>query len=255
MSKIACSVYIVTLNCEAWLQNTLQSVQQFDEVIILDSGSTDRTYEIAHQFENVQISHQDWQGYAGQKSLALAKCSNDWVLNLDGDEVLSEGLKQEIVNVIQQDQIDSLITPINDVFLGVPNSKHTKKHAKVRFFRKSKGHYDLANKVHENVIIDGESRRAEHDIYHYGESSIFVKVEKNNQYSNLKAAEKFQKGKTPSLAKLIVVMPLTFTKSYFIRRSFLNGWRGFVNSMVNAFYAFLKEAKLFEQSMNKDKNK
>ncbi len=87
------------------------------------------------------------------------------------------------------------------------------------------------------------------------ESSIFVKVEKNNQYSNLKALEKYQKGKSPSVAKLVLVMPVTFLKSYFIRRSFLNGWRGFVNSMINAFYAFLKEAKLFEQTMNKDKNK
>ncbi|WP_151980880.1 glycosyltransferase family 2 protein [Acinetobacter guerrae] len=253
MSKIACSVYIVTLNCEAWLQSTLDSVRDFDEVIILDSGSTDNTYAIAQQFKNVQISHQNWQGYAGQKSLALAKCRNDWVLNLDGDEVLSNALKQEIISVIEQNQIDALITPINDVFLGVPNSKHTKKHAKVRFFRKSKGHYDLANKVHENVMIDGESRRAEHDIYHYGESSIFVKVEKNNQYSELKSKEKFEKGKSPNLVKLVTIMPLMFVKSYFFRRNFMNGWRGFVGSMINAFYAFLKEAKLFEQSMNKDK--
>ena len=74
MNKIPCSVYIVTLNCGAWLERTLQSVSEFDEVIILDSGSTDNTYEIAKRFENTQISHQDWQGYAGQKSLALAKC-------------------------------------------------------------------------------------------------------------------------------------------------------------------------------------
>lgn len=67
MNKIPCSVYIVTLNCSAWLERTLQSVCEFDEVIILDSGSTDNTYEIAEQFENTQISHQDWQGYAGQK--------------------------------------------------------------------------------------------------------------------------------------------------------------------------------------------
>ena len=182
-----------------------------------------------------------------RSSLALAQCKNDWVLNLDGDEVLSSELKAEIEQTIQSNQLDALITPINDVFLGVPNSKHTKKHAKVRFFRKSKGRYDLENKVHENVIVDGQSVRAEGDIYHYGESSIFVKVEKNNQYSELKAQEKYQKGKVPSLLKLVLVMPLTFIKSYFIRRSCLNGWRGFVNSMVNAFYAFLKEAKLFEQ--------
>lgn len=252
---IPCSVYIVTLNCGAWLQDTLESVLDFSEVIILDSGSTDDTYAIAQSFPNSRISHQDWQGYAGQKSLALAQCKNDWVLNLDGDEVLSPELKAEIERTIQANQIDALITPINDVFLGVPNSKHTKKHAKVRFFRKSKGQYDLENKVHENVIVDGQSVKAEGDIYHYGESSIFVKVEKNNQYSDLKAAEKFQKGKKPSLLKLSLVMPVTFLKSYFIRRSCFNGWRGFVNSMINAFYAFLKEAKLFEQHQNAAKKK
>ena len=255
--SIACSVYIVTLNCAAWLEDTLNSVADFAEVIILDSGSTYQTYAIAEKFANVRISHQDWQGYAAQKSLALAQCQFDWVLNLDGDEVLSEALKQEIITTIQADQIDALITPINDVFLAVPNSKHTKKHAKVRFFRKSRGQYDLENKVHENVLIDGTSVRALGDIYHYGESSIFIKVEKNNQYSNLKAAEKFQKGKQPSVLKLVLVMPVTFLKSYFIRRSCFNGWRGFVNSMINAFYAFLKEAKLFEQHLqtkNKQRN-
>ena len=251
---IPCSVYIVTLNCGAWLKDTLNSVKDFSEVIILDSGSTDDTYTIAQTFSNVKISHQDWQGYAGQKSLALAQCRNEWVLNLDGDEVLSEELKSEIVQVIEANQIDALITPINDVFLGVPNSKHTKKHAKVRFFRKSKGHYDLANKVHENVIVDGQSVKAEGDIYHYGESSIFVKVEKNNQYSELKSKEKFEKGKSPSLVKLVTVMPLMFVKSYFFRRNFMNGWRGFVGSVINAFYAFLKEAKLFEKKSYNKRN-
>ncbi|MHA3893492.1 glycosyltransferase family 2 protein [Acinetobacter sp. GXMZU3951] len=253
---IPCSVYIVTLNCGAWLQGTLNSVKDFAEVIILDSGSTDDTYAIAKSFPNTRISHQDWLGYAAQKSLALSQCQHDWVLNLDGDEVLSPELKNEIEQVIQTNQIDALITPINDVFLGVPNSKHTKKHAKVRFFRKSKGQYDLENKVHENVIVDGHSIRAEGDIYHYGESSIFVKVEKNNQYSELKAQEKFQKGKSPSILKLICIMPLMFVKSYFLRRNFMNGWRGFVGSMINAFYAFLKEAKLFEKrSYNKRDSK
>ena len=136
---------------------------------------------------------------------ALLKNWNKFNKN-NGDEVLSSELKAEIEQTIQSNQLDALITPINDVFLGVPNSKHTKKHAKVRFFRKSKGRYDLENKVHENVIIEGTSVRANGDIYHYGESSIFVKVEKNNQYSELKAKEKFEKAKHPSLLKLMLVV-------------------------------------------------
>lgn len=249
--KIPCSVYIVTLNCGQWLHETLTSVQDFAEVIILDSGSSDNTYEIAQQFDNVKISHQDWLGYAQQKHQALKFCQYDWVLNLDGDETLSPELKQEIIQTISANQIDGLIIPINDVFLGVANNKYTKKHAKTRFFRKEKGDYDLSNFAHENIVVHGQLAQAKGDIYHYGESSIFVKVQKNNQYSELKAQEKFAKHKKPSVLKLVAVMPLTFFKSYFIRRSCLNGWRGFVNSMVNAFYAFLKEAKLFEQYLNK----
>ena len=252
MSKIPCSVYIVTLNCESWLKNTLESVADFDEVIILDSGSTDNTYQIVSSFNNARISHQDWLGYASQKSLALAQCKHDWVLNLDGDETLSSELKREIVQTIEKNDVDGLIIPINDVFLGIANNKYIKKHAKIRFFRKSKGEYDLTNKAHESIIVTGTIKKSHNVIYHFGELSIFIKVEKNNQYSELKALEKFQKGKNPNLLKLVLIMPLTFFKSYVIRRSFLNGWRGFVNSLINAFYAFLKEAKLFEQHTHKN---
>lgn len=250
--KIPCSVYIVTLNCGEWLQQTLESVVNFNEVIILDSGSTDNTYDIAQQFENVKISHQDWQGYAKQKSLALELCRNEWVLNLDGDEVLSAELKDEIVNFIHQDAGDALIIPFNDAFLGVPNHKLTKKHAKVRFFRKEKGAYDLSNEAHEHIVISsGLVSHAKHDILHYGENTIHFTVEKSNQYSTLKAQEKFNKGKKPSILKLIFVMQVTFLKSYIIRRNFLNGKRGFIGSMINSFYAFSKEAKLFEHYLKK----
>jgi len=252
--KIPCSVYIVTLNCGEWLLQTLKSVADFDEVIILDSGSTDDTYDIAQKFENVKISHQNWRGYAKQKSLALELCRNKWVLNLDGDEVLSAELKDEIVNFIEQDIGDALVIPFNDAFLGVPNHKFTKKHAKVRFFRKEKGAYDLTNEAHENIVISSDMiSRARHDIFHYGENSIHFTVEKSNQYSTLKAQEKFKKGRKPNLIKLLLVMPMTFLKSYLIRRNFLNGWRGFVGSMINAFYAFSKEAKLFEYHLKKNK--
>ena len=244
---IPCSVYIVTLNCAQWLHQTLASVADFAEVIILDSGSTDATYQIAAQYPNVRISHQAWQGYAGQKALALAQCQQEWVLNLDGDEELSVPLRAEIIQVIQDNQIDALEIPIRDLFLGQLSQLGVKQHAKVRCFRRALGQYDVSHQAHEGVMLKSTRiRRAKHSILHYGESSIAIKVEKNNQYSTLKALEKFQKHKQPNMLKLVLVMPLFFFKSYIIRRNFLNGWRGFVSSMVNAFYAFLKEAKLFE---------
>lgn len=250
---IACSVYIVTLNCAPWLDALLHSVEDFEEVVILDSGSTDATYEIAGRFDNVSIQHQDWLGYAAQKAKALSLCKQPWALNLDGDESLSVELRDEIRAAIAADQIDGLITPIRDSFMGKVASAYTKQNAKVRFFRRTLGSYDPCVEAHEMVNVDGITRLARGVIYHYGLTDISVKVDKNNQYSSLKALEKGKKGKSALLIKLIMIMPLTFFKSYFLRRDFLNGRRGFIGSMINAFYAFLKEAKLYEYNLNQNK--
>jgi len=244
---IPASVYIVTLNCEPWLQRVLTSVRDFAEVVILDSGSTDRTWEIAQSFPNVRIRHQDWQGYAAQKALALAECTQPWVLNLDGDEVLSAQLLADIIKVIAKDRIDALNTPIRDVFMGQLNHPWAKANAKVRFFRRGKGSYDHGIAVHEAVDISGKVELAKGDILHYGDEGIAGKIDKINSYSSLKSGEKGGKGRRASPVKLLTVMPLTFLKSYVLRRSFLNGWRGFIGAVINAFYAFLKEAKLYEQ--------
>ncbi|MDI1302415.1 MAG: glycosyltransferase family 2 protein [bacterium] len=244
--SIPCSVYIVTLDCGQWLRQTLDSVSDFAEVVILDSGSSDDTYAIAQQYPNTRIRHQDWQGYAGQKALALAECTQPWALNLDGDEELSAELKKEIESVIAENDIDGLITPIRDAFMGRLCSEHTRLHAKIRFFRRTSGSYDLGIAVHEAVQVEGNVRRATGTIYHYGEQDIAIKVDKNNNYSSLKAREKAAKGKRASMLKLVLVMPLTFIKCYFLRRDFLNGWQGFIGSMINSFYAFMKEAKLYE---------
>ncbi|MDE2422000.1 MAG: glycosyltransferase family 2 protein [Gammaproteobacteria bacterium] len=248
---IDCSVYIVTLNCDPWLDALLQSVEDFAEVIILDSGSTDATYEIAAHYPNVTIQHQDWLGYAAQKAKALSLCRYPWALNLDGDESLSVELRDEIVAVISANQVDGLIIPIRDSFMERIDHSHTKQNAKVRFFRREKGHYELTHQAHEAIEVNGTVTKAHGAIYHYGLPDIRVKVDKNNQYSNLKAHEKYKKGKKPSLFKLLFIFHLTFIKSYFFRRNFLNGQRGFIGSMINAFYAFLKEAKLYEYYQTK----
>lgn len=249
---IACSVYIVTLNSAPWLDALLRSVEDFAEVIILDSGSTDGSVEIATGFPNVTIQHQDWLGYAAQKAKALSLCQQPWALNLDGDELLSVELRDEIRTVILNNQIDGLMTPIRDSFMGQVDHSQTKQNAKVRFFRREKGHYDTSIEAHEMVSVAGVVNRANGTIYHYGLTDVRVKVDKNNQYSSLKALEKYKKGKKSSLLKLMLVMPFIFFKSYILRRNFLNGRRGFIGSMINAFYAFLKEAKLYELNLKQD---
>ena len=245
---IPVSVYIITKNCEPTLRQTLASVADFAEIILVDSGSTDNTIEIAQEF-NCKIYHQDWLGFAKQKQLALSYCQSEWVLNLDGDEVVSPLLKQEIIDCVNNNTVDGLDIPIEDYFLGFPPDKNSKFNYRIRFFRKLKGGYDLGVEVHESISVQGQVKRSKGCIQHYGENSIFVKITKSNQYSELKAIEKAKKGKKASLLKLVLVIPLTFIKSYFLRRAILNGKRGFIVSVLNSYYAFLKEAKLYEQNL------
>jgi glycosyltransferase involved in cell wall biosynthesis len=245
---IPVSVYIITKNCEQTLADTLSSVADFAEIILVDSGSTDKTIEIAQAF-NCKIYHQEWLGFAKQKQLALSYCQSEWVLNLDGDEVASPLLRADIERCIQENKVDGLDIPIEDYFLGFAPDKHSRFNHRIRFFRKAKGGYDLGVEVHESISVQGQVERTKGAIQHYGENSIFVKVTKGNQYSELRAIEKFNKGKKYNLLKLVLVMPLTFIKSYFLRRAILNGKRGFITSVLNSYYAFLKEAKLYEQHL------
>lgn len=248
--KILASVYIITLNEEKNLGRALESVKAFDEVVVVDSGSTDRTLEIAKQYTPRVFTHK-WQGFAKQKEYAKSLCTHDWVLNVDADEEVDEVLLTEIDRTVSENRIDALNIRISEFFLGRFGHLQARHNAKVRCFRKSKGHYS-GGLVHEGVVIDGRSEDAQGFIRHYGEVSLAVKVEKNNLYSSLRAEEKRLKNKKPSAGKLLFVFPVCFIKSFFFRRNFLNGWRGFIGSTINAFYAFLKEAKLYEKTVTKD---
>lgn len=249
---IPCSVYIITLNEEKHIRRALESVRGFAEIIIVDSGSSDNTLSIIGEY-SAQLSFHSFESFSQQKSYALSLCKQPWVLNIDADEQVSEQLKKDIIQVIENDEVDALNVPIAEIFLGKPAHRLNKKHSKVRFFRRGKGLYP-SHLVHEGVDIDGFVDSASGVITHFGETSITVKVEKNNCYSSLRATEKFAKNTQPNLFKLVFVLPATFIKSYLFRKNIFNGRRGFIGSMINAFYAFLKEAKLYELTL-KDKNK
>lgn len=248
---IPCSVYIITLNEEQHIRRALESVKDFVEVIVVDSGSVDKTLDIAKEY-GAQLSYHPFVSFSQQKSHALSLCTQPWVLNIDADEQVSRQLKNDITACIESNKCDALKIPIEDMFLGMPPHKLGKKHSKVRFFRREKGTY-AANLVHEGVSIDGVVQQVSGSIVHYGETSIEVKVTKNNLYSSLRAKEKHAKDKKPSIFKLVLVFPATLIKSFLFRRNFLNGRRGFIGSMINAFYAFLKEAKLFEAVLESEK--
>ena len=241
---IKASVYIICKNEEKHIKRVLESVKEFDEIIIVDSGSTDNTLEIAKNYTK-NIYNQEWMGFAKQKEYARSLCTNEWVLNLDADEELTNELRNEIVNTINENKIDGLNIKISSLYLGKFNSEKSKFNRRIRFFRKDLGYYP-EKLVHESIMVNGKIKKAKAFIYDYGTIDLKTHLDKINAYSSLRAQEKFGRNKKSSLLKLLFVFPLAFFKSYFIKRSFLNGTRGFIASMNNSFYAYLKEAKLYE---------
>lgn len=244
---IKASVFIICKNEQKHIKTVLESVKDFDEIIIVDSGSSDDTLDIAKQYTH-KIFIQEWLGFSAQKDFARNLCTNKWVLNLDADEQLSKELKQEIKECIKKDNIDGLEIKLSSEYMGKFNHKFSKFNTRIRFFKKNLGHYP-PKLVHESIILRGVTKKAKGYIYEYGSTNLNEQIAKINNYSSLRAKEKFEKNKKPSCIKLIFIFPLAFLKSFIIKRNFLNGKRGFIQSIVNSFYAFLKEAKLFEKNL------
>jgi glycosyltransferase involved in cell wall biosynthesis len=247
---INASVYIICQDEEKHIKRVLESVKDFDEIIIVDSGSIDKTLEIAASY-STKIFHKDWLGFAKQKEYARSLCTNEWVLNLDADEEASDDLKNEIRKTIEDNNINGLDIKISSKNLGKFNHTSTKFNRRIRFFKKDSGFYP-DKLVHESIEVKGKISKAKGFIYDYGTIDLETHLNKINSYSSLRAEEKFNKNKKPTLLKLILVFPLAFIKSFLIKRGFLNGTRGFISAMNNSFYAYLKEAKLYEKVKNKN---
>lgn len=247
MAKIQASVFLVTLNEGKHLAEVLDALQDFAEIVLVDSGSTDNTVAIA-EAKGAKVIHQPWLGFARQKNFAMAQCSHDWLLNVDGDEVLSAAVVQHIRATVAANQNQALKLYFEDLFWGQPMSAHSGKRSIVRLFRRGQAEYPLNRKVHENLVLtaDVQVLKSTGLVKHYGYGTTELLMQKKNKYSSLKALEKFEKGKKPSLVKLMLIFPITFIKSYFFQRMCLSGKRGLVQAHIEAMYAFLKEAKLFE---------
>lgn len=243
--KLPISVFIITKNEEEHIEKTLKSVSLFDEVILVDSGSTDSTLDIAKRYRAKIYTH-SWQGYAKQKQYAMSLCSNEWVLNLDGDEEVNPSLISAFKEIIEQDKADSVRFWRNDIFINKPLSTWSKKPNNHRLYKRSKSFFDDSRLAHESATVNGKEIFINETFDHFGYGSIETLTTKNNIYSSLKANEKFAKGKRYSNVKLITVFPLVFIKEYFFQRKIFSGKRGFILAIMGAYYAFIKEAKLFE---------
>lgn len=244
------SILILTYNSEMFIKSVLESVKEFDDIVVIDSGSTDKTLTIVKKYTS-NIYKQAWLGYAKQKQFGLQFCKYNYVLNLDSDEVASKKLIEEIKQIAKDEKYTGVNIPIREHFMGSPFGRFTKNCYVLRFFDKRVSKYN-ESLVHEGVVVSkGEVVQAKGFIEHYGIFSVAVKVDKINKYSSLKVEQKTnRKG---SLLRLLLIMPLVFFKSYFLKLSFTDGVKGFISSVIGAFYAFLQEAKYFERDFMKQK--
>lgn len=246
MNDVRISAYLITLNEGEHLDEVLASLGGVDEIVIMDSGSTDNTLAIAHQ-HGARVIHQPWLGFARQKAKAMEACSHEWLINLDGDEVLPPGAIDSIRQAIHEHPNHCFAIKRDDLFMGAPMTGRRMRYFK-RIYPKSQSKWRETDLVHEHIDIKLPCINLPIVFKHYGYDTIDKMLLKMNQYAKLKAEQRRQKGRPFSIARLLVIFPLAFLKVYLLNRHIACGWRGFIRAWIQASYFFLTEAHLYQQA-------
>lgn len=246
---IKISAVIISLNAERTLEKVLKSLHWCDEIVLVDSGSTDSTLELAQKYKT-KIVHQKFLGFGKQKQVGVREAKNDWVLSVDSDEVVSEGLASEIRELQLQDtKVKGYYIAITNVFMEkVIDLWGHRTDAHLRFFNKKYGNFS-DHEVHELVQVTGETAYLKNNILHYSYDSLHSYFDKFNAYTGLGAKESLKKNKSVSAFSMLLRIPLKFFQLYFFRGAFRHGFPGLVWSVCSAFYPFVKYAKLRELNL------
>ncbi len=239
------SFIVITKNEEANIAKCLESVKWADEIIVLDSGSSDKTVEICKTF-TPHVFETDWQGFGVQKQRALEKATGDWVLSIDADEIISPALRVEIETAITQNQFDAFLLPRLSSYCG-KFIKHGGWYPDyiLRLFRRELGRF-TDDVIHEYVIVEGKIGKLNMPILHESYSDLSEVLEKVNSYSTLQAQKLFERGVKSSLSKAILRAWWKFIQTYFVKAAFLDGQHGFMLAISSAESVYYKYLKLLE---------
>lgn len=253
MSRPSISAVVTTFNNASTLGDCLASVAFCDDIIVLDSDSTDATREIAQQY-GARIFIEPFKGYGLQKQSAIDKARHDWVLLLDADEALTEQGQRAILQELSAAPCDGYRLPRHEwLFWRWPHPA-TRPNWQLRLFRRSCGGMN-AVPVHAAPEVRGVVSNLQAPFRHFGEAEIAVRVDKINRYSSGLVPHKLKKRSPRFLGlRLVLYPPFAFAKLYFGKRYFLNGWAGYIAARTQSFYAFLKYAKVLE-AMRREKLK
>jgi len=243
------SAIIITRDEEKNIKDCLESLTWANEIIVVDSGSSDNTVEISRSYtENVQFS--EWSGFGRQKNKALDLATCEWVLSIDADERVDPALQREIESKIADSTAaDAYYIPRRSSYCGrmMRHSGWNPDYV-LRLFRRQHGRFsdDL---VHEKVLIDTRVSKLANPILHYPMDTFEQAIDKMNLYSTLAAQDQFEAGKSSSLIKAISRGLWTFIRVYFLKRGFLDGPQGFMLAISNAggtYYKYVKLARLIQ---------
>ncbi len=237
------SATIITFNEERNLPRAIESLRCCDEILIVDSGSTDRTVELAVKF-GARVLEANWRGYAGQKNYASDEATHDWVLSIDADEALSEDLEAEIWQLKKNGpSCDAYTVPRLAQYLGkwilysgwYPDRK-------IRLFDRRKARW-VGDFVHESVVSTGQVGELQGNLLHYTCGSLSEHLKTMDRYTTLAAEEVVAKKKPVGYRHLLFDPFWAFLRSYVLQRGFLDGMEGLTIAYMASLYTFLKYAK------------
>lgn len=244
MKKI--SAVIIARDEEENIGRCVRSLLWADEVLVADTGSTDRTIEIAEE-AGARVIRLPWQQFGPTKRDAVGQARHDWILSVDADETASPQLAEEIRNVLEKDQSTSgYHIPRRTRYLGkVIRYCGWQNDAPLRLFNRSSGNFN-DRPVHEFVELTGKTGRLKNWLNHDSYRSLSDHIHKINHYTDLAAEQAFRKGKRACFWDAFMHAKFRFLRMYVLKKGFLDGINGFVLCFISAWYVFLKYMKIRE---------
>ena len=255
-ARLPLSATIICNNEEACIGACLASLADCADIVVVDSGSTDRTLAIVADFSArgfpVRLFQRDWPGYARQKQFALEQAREDWVLSIDADEWLDAELRADLPRLLEAPaQVAGWRLPRVLTFYGEtePPPPAVRPDPILRLVRREGARFDETVLVHEGLAVEGEVCDANRGLLRHERGlRLDAQLPKEILYARLKAEQRIAAGKKPSAFKLVFNPPLYFFRIFVMRRVFLCGAPGFIHAMTGAIYSFMAEALHFQMA-------
>ncbi|MDE1960692.1 MAG: glycosyltransferase family 2 protein [Xanthomonadaceae bacterium] len=250
MPREPLSAVVTTFNSAATLERCLVSAAFADDIVVLDSGSTDASVDIARR-HGARIFMEAFRDYSTQKQSAIDKAAHDWVLLLDADEVLTDSARVEIERALEHVSLNQPAAagfrlPRREQMFWTFQHRRSWTNTHLRLIDRRRVRMNAAA-VHAAPETDGAVRTLRRAVFlHYGEPDVATKVAKINAYSTGVVVDKLRRKPRFLGVRMVAYPPVFFLRQYIFKRYFLNGWAGFISAATGAYYVFLKYAKVYE---------